>query len=122
NGASQTPQLRSELGTGYRLRLPETTAGQTAPPPPLPPAVKAGPRKVGVFIGISEYASPQIRKLKVPHLDAKAAMDAFKQKLALDDALCVLNADASKSALRELLSDRLPATTRPGDTVIIYWA
>ena len=79
-------------------------------------------RRVGLFVGISQYQDQRIRELSVGHLDARAMHDALKQHGRLDEAILLTNAQATLANVREAICMRLPQLTAPGDLVIIYWS
>ena len=85
-------------------------------------AMPAGSRRVGVFIGISDFLDPSIRDLKVCHKDAQTMADVMRTRCGLTDAVVLLNEQATLRNIGEMITRRLPAATSPGDTVIIYWS
>jgi hypothetical protein len=93
------------------------------PPGSAVPPAPAGPsRRVGVFIGISDFQDPAIRDLKVGEKDALAMAEAMKRLGRLDEAWTLVGPQASLRNIEEALRKRLPAATRPGDVVVIYWS
>jgi hypothetical protein len=88
---------------------------------PTKPKQKEGPRRVAVFVGISQYQSPQIRKLRVSHIDAEKFAEAMNKVGGPDDSIVMLNEKATLKELQKTICEKLPAATKPGDTVFIYW-
>jgi hypothetical protein len=82
------------------------------------------PRRVGVFIGISDYlAHPKVPNLSVGHEDARLMAAVMKQHCRLDgEPIVLLNNQATLKNIEDVLRRRLPAATQPGDTVILYWS
>jgi hypothetical protein len=94
-----------------------------APPGSAVPPAPAGPaRRVGVFIGISDFQDPEIRDLKVGEKDALAMADAMKRLGRLDQAWTLIGPQATLQNIEQAVRKRLPAATRPGDVVVIYWS
>jgi hypothetical protein len=79
-------------------------------------------RRVGVFISINEYASPQIRPLKACHKDAPALAEVMKQRCGLDEVIVLVNKQATLSNILKTLCQELPTRTQLGDTVILFWS
>lgn len=108
------------------------TSGSTTPPPALraeddpspvvPTSPDAGRKRVGVFIGISDYRDPQIRDLKVAHKDAIAMAEVMRKRCRLDDVSVLLNKQATLANIHEVFVRHLPQSTRPGDTVVVFWS
>lgn len=139
-------QLRSWFGqrsVGERLRGVKTVSDgmkshptdwaehdlttMTLPPvegiPSTPqPAPGSGSRRVGVFVGVSEYLDPQIRRLKTPHQDAAALADVMRRTCRLDEAVVLVNSQATLARIEQTLRRHLRVATRPGDTVILFWS
>ncbi len=80
------------------------------------------PRRVGVFIGISEFRDPAIRDLKVSYKDAVAMAQAISRGGGLDETIVLINEQATLANIENAIRTRLPAVTRPGDTVVIFWS
>lgn len=101
---------------------PVTPPPATNPPTSVPPTVAGGPRRVGVFIGISDFLDPAIRDLKVGEKDALAMADVMKRTCGLDEAWTLVGPQATLKNIEDAVRMRLPAVTRPGDVVVIYWS
>ena len=78
--------------------------------------------RVGVCVGISEYQHDRIRDLQVSHQDAQRMAQALKEKCGVDDMVVLLNAQATKEAIRRAIFVELPKRTRPGDTVFLFFS
>lgn len=108
-------------GGGARARggIVELSTGKPIDPPPVS---QAGPRRVGVFVGISEYKASQVKTLQVSHTDARVMAERLARACGFHDTKVLLNADATYARVEDLLARQLPAATRPGDEVVIYWS
>jgi hypothetical protein len=93
--------------------------------PPAQPDSSAGPnrqKRVGVFIGVSNYQDPSIRPLKVAHHDAAAFAEVMSQYGRLDETILLTNEKATLRNIQRAIRGSLAAATGPGDLVIIYWS
>jgi uncharacterized caspase-like protein len=88
----------------------------------LTPGIADRPRRVGAFIGVSNYLDAEIRPLKAAHHDAQACADALRQYGQFDETIVLLNEKATLRNIQRVLREGLPAVTGPGDLVIIYWS
>jgi uncharacterized caspase-like protein len=125
-GADQPLAARPTLD---RLpRLAEVVARTEQPPLGLPPGQPVVPRsadqpkRVGLFVGVSNYQDPEIRPLKTAHHDAQAFAETLRQYGQLDETIVLVNEKATLRNLQRVLREGLPAVTGPGDLVIIYWS
>ncbi|MGI8978473.1 MAG: caspase family protein [Pirellulaceae bacterium] len=80
------------------------------------------PRRVAVCIGISDYADQTINDLTVSHHDAEVMADLLKKQCKVDEVLLLTNKDATRSAIEAAIFQDLPAKTKPGDTVFIFYS
>ncbi len=80
------------------------------------------PRRVGLFVGVSQYQDPRIRHLRVSHEDALYMARVMRQFGGLDDAVVLVDEQATLSAIRSAFMETLVATTEPGDKVFIFWS
>ncbi len=116
---------------------PEGSAAEPGSPATLPaggtsqPALPAGAnaggpqslgRRVGVFIGISDFRDPAIRDLRVGYKDAVVMADAMRRFGRLDESTVLINEQATLGNIEQAVRRWLPAVTRPGDTAIFYWS
>lgn len=80
------------------------------------------PARVGVFIGISKYQDPQIRPLTVADDDARAMAQWFEQHGGLTQSVVLIDEHATLANIQQLIQVALPAATRPGDVIFLYWS
>lgn len=95
-----------------------TTVSPVAAVKPEPPK----PRRVGLFIGISEYRENGIRNLRVCHRDAQEMARVMREHCRLDEAVVLVNQQATLSAIRKAFMETLVKKTKPGDKVFIFWS
>ncbi len=76
-------------------------------------------RRVGLFIGISDYA--EARNLRVCHSDAIAIYEIMKKCGKLEGGRLLTNKDATLANIRDAIKS-LIESTKPGDEVFIYWS
>jgi hypothetical protein len=86
------------------------------------PAVTGPPRRVGVFIGISQYADPRIQGLSVCAKDASTMAGVMRSHGQVGQGWVLVNEQATRKAIEYTLRRQVAPATRPGDTVIIYWS
>jgi hypothetical protein len=79
-------------------------------------------RRVGVFIGLSKFQSPQIRKLKCSHTDALKLAEVMKERCGLTDVVTLINEQATLKNIEKAIVGDLAGKTKPGDLVVIYWS
>jgi hypothetical protein len=100
--------------------------GDAVPAPPTvggaPRDGEARPKRVGVFIGISTHKDKNIRALTVAHKDAQEMARFMKDAGGLDEAVVLVNEKATLARTEDLIRVRLPAATRAGDEVFLYWS
>ncbi|MFO0819476.1 MAG: caspase family protein [Pirellulales bacterium] len=82
------------------------------------------PRKarVGLFIGINQFADPNIRKLSACVADAEKMAALMKTHGKLDQVFVLTDKQATREAIEKLIRRTLPEITRPGDEVFVYWS
>ena len=85
-------------------------------------SASGGQKRVGVFVGISQFQDPRIRPLKVAHQDAVKMASIMKQHCQLDEVVLLVNEKATLANIQNVIQRGLPAATRPGDLVIIFWS
>ena len=121
--AAAPPRLNLE-STGLENAVTGTQQPRVEPSTETPAAAaNAGrPKRVGVFIGISEYHDQGISPLSVAHVDAETLATVMKEQSQLDEVVVLVNEQATLSQIQAIIQQRLPAATRPGDLVIIYWS
>ncbi|HEX5103908.1 MAG TPA: caspase family protein [Pirellulaceae bacterium] len=79
-------------------------------------------RRVALCVGISAFADPQIRDLAVAHRDAAEIAKSLQQRCGFDQVWGLVNEHATRANIEQAIRRQLPAATRPGDTVLIYWS
>jgi uncharacterized caspase-like protein len=82
-------------------------------------AAKEG--RVGVFVGVGKYKDPTTRPLPACPADARTAAAAMKERCGLDDAVVLTDEQATLANVEQALR-ALPAKTKPGDTVVLFWS
>jgi hypothetical protein len=107
--------LASAVLLAVTLAVP---AGDDTKPPPS----KAPVRHVGVFVGVQKYATDRVRDLRAPETDAKRMEKELKAACGLFPTYVLTNHDAKLDAITDVFTKKLPAVTRPGDEVIVYWS
>jgi hypothetical protein len=110
---SAVPQLSELVGSGQPARHEGDAATSTAP---------GGQKRVGVFVGISQFQDPRIRPLKAAHSDAAKMASVMKQYCQLDEVVLLVNEKATLANIQSVIQRGLPAATRAGDLVVIYWS
>jgi uncharacterized caspase-like protein len=73
-------------------------------------------------VGVSQFADPGIRDLRIAHKDAQSMVDVMRKCGGVDDARVLVNEEATLANVREATCKWLPQCTRPGDVVLIYWS
>jgi hypothetical protein len=79
-------------------------------------------KRVGVFIGISEFADERIRDLSVCHRDASRLAQTMRTHGQIGQGWILLNENATRRNIEQTIRSKVAAATRPGDSVIIYWS
>ncbi len=110
----ELPQLADLVGNGGA-----PVAQPATQPHPVP---ATGKKRVGVFIGVSRYQDPGIRPLRVADLDAKTMAQVMEELGQLDESVVLVNEQATLANVQQVIQNALPAATRPGDLVLIYWS
>ncbi len=94
-----------------------STASRSAPRPG-----PGQPQRVGLFVGVSRYANlPEKEHLHFAHRDAQRIAEAARQVGRFTRANLLTDADATLERIRAAFQE-LVASTRPGDTVLIFWS
>jgi len=94
----------------------------TSEPILLEPTTAGAPRRVGLFVGISDFADPGIRDLQVAHKDAEAMADVLRETCGLQEAAVLVDRQATLANIEQKIRRWLPEVTRPGDLVVLYWS
>jgi WD40 repeat protein len=117
----------TDLGTGQkaldRLRaIRDELAKQPTSWAQATTAITAGTKTVGVFLGVDKYRDPGIRELRAARSDAVALAQKMKQLGQVQETVVLINEQATLAKSKDLLTQTLPATTRPGDTIVVYYS
>lgn len=94
--------------------------GGSVPIRPDPDPVKA--RRVGLFIGISQFQDQRIPTLTVADKDAQAMAESMRQLCRLDEVQVLLNDQATRSNIEQSICQWLPSKANAGDTIVLYWS
>jgi hypothetical protein len=78
-------------------------------------------KRVALLVGISKYKDGSIRELGCSHKDAIRMKQVLEQTGRFDSIQLLTNSQATLAAVRAAL-DQIIASTRAGDTVLIYWS
>jgi caspase domain-containing protein/uncharacterized protein DUF4384 len=108
-------QVKSADWAEHHVAIVTKEAASTAAQP-------AGSRRVALCVGISDFADAQIRDLAVSHRDAAAMAETLQQRCGFERAWVLANEQATRQNIENAIRRQLPAFTRPGDTVLIYWS
>ncbi len=99
------------------------TGSSSAHGPRLQRDTDNGPsRRVGVFIGVSQYADERIRDLAVCHRDASEVAKVLHEHGQIGQGWVLLEEKATRANIEQTIRSQVAAATRPGDSVIIYWS
>jgi len=79
-------------------------------------------QRVAVCIGISEFESPVVPDLNVCHNDAREMASLLKAECEFDRVRVLVNGQATRESIRQIIRTELVDTTRPGDEILIYWS
>jgi uncharacterized caspase-like protein len=80
-------------------------------------------QRVGLFIGISAFQDENIHQLSCCHIDAKKMAEAMQTYGGLTRTpTMLLNQDATLANIHKAICEDLKNSTRPGDTIILYWS
>ncbi|MCA9245872.1 MAG: DUF4384 domain-containing protein, partial [Planctomycetales bacterium] len=115
---------------------PEEPKPDPRPTPNDNPPVAQG-RRLGLFIGVSQYMfakealSAQKRfnadiertpDIVGPSNGAEVLGDLMRKECRLDEVKILANEAANRVVVEEAISEWLPKTSRPGDTIFIYYS
>ena len=89
-----------------------------------------GSRRYGLFIGVSEYqfnaeyeqAVGKPLNLKSAHKDARDMMTVLREVGQFADIRIYTNEQATRENIEQAIVNWLPSVSRPGDSVLIYYA
>lgn len=117
--AALAPRLLSNPTLWTEHRVPIRTVAKEAVP------VQRKAQRVGLFIGIGEYAHPEFAPTHEElGYSAKVMHDLMLSQGQLDPqrTQLVMNEQATKANMQELITHWLPSVSQPGDTVFIYFS
>lgn len=80
------------------------------------------PRRVGAFIGLKKFADARVPPLSVADRDAIELEQWMKRVGRLDATYRLVNEEATRANVEELICVELAQRTRPGDTVFLFWS
>ncbi len=78
-------------------------------------------RRIGLFVGISDYKDPRIRDLHICHKDAEIMAAIMKERCNLDGIGLLTNERATRETVEKAFSE-LKLKSKPGDEIFIYWS
>jgi hypothetical protein len=116
---SLADRLLADRTTWTEHRVAVTTLAAAARPPERKPA------RVGLFIGIGKYKNPGNAATHEELRHSAEVMHDLMLKhggLDPDRTLLVRDEQATKAHLQELIAEKLPSITQPGDIVFIYFS
>ena len=90
-----------------------------------PPAPDQPARRIGLFVGIGKYLHPEFAHTHVELGNSAVVMHELMRKQGQLDpqrTRLVLDQQATKANLQELIVRWLPSVSRPGDTVFLYFS
>jgi hypothetical protein len=79
-------------------------------------------KRVAVCVGVSQYQDTNIHGLHCAHTDAQAMASAFKKYCGVQQVHMLLNEQATLNNVRQKITDEVVNSTKPGDTVFLYWS
>jgi tetratricopeptide (TPR) repeat protein len=86
-------------------------------------AVTVGVKTVGAFLGVSDYSKAQPPQNNIGGAkEAEQMARAMRENGMVQEALVLLDGEVTRDKIKELLLQKLPALTRPGDTVVLCWS
>jgi hypothetical protein len=112
-GKVTVEQVNKQTGSWAEHQVEIYTAPKGAVTPP-----SGSGRRVALLVGISKFSSASIRPLGCAHKDAMDMAAALRGKFEVET---LIDSQATLSGIRSAFS-RLVENTRPGDTVLVYWA
>lgn len=111
---------------------PSIDVRPSAPKPrrPKPVVPDSDSKRVGLFIGVSDFLFSE--EYELAHHggsacvgsdnDARNICRAMQSRGQLDESKLLIDAQATKKSIKEAVTKWLPNQTRPGDTVFVYFS
>jgi hypothetical protein len=114
---AHTALVKAGPGEWAEHSIELTSVDANAPAP-----VTGKPKRVALCVGIGKYKSQAINDVPICSRGARDVAALLKQRCGLEEEpIVVVDEKATKANLQEQISRKLPAMTKPGDTVIIFW-
>lgn len=114
---ANTALLKGPAGEWAEHSIQLTTVDPKSPAP-----VARTEKRVALCVGVGKYKSPVINDVPVCARGARDMATLLRDRCGLsEDAILVTDEKATRANLQEQISRKLPAMTRPGDTVILFW-
>ncbi|MBC7817247.1 MAG: DUF4384 domain-containing protein [Planctomycetaceae bacterium] len=88
------------------------------------PAPATGPKRYGVFFGVSQYEFGRESGLDLKYCDSDALKSAetFRDVGRLNELQVFVNERATRANLERAITQWLPSVSRPGDTVFVFFS
>jgi hypothetical protein len=116
-------RLSKEKDSWTEHRVSILTVGISTPAEPLPIAAPA--ERFGLFVGIGEYQHPEFVST---HVELQNSAKLFHQQMTRSGGIdptnsrLLLNEQANRTGIEESITKWLPAVTKPGDVVFVYFS
>lgn len=78
-------------------------------------------KRIGLFVGISDYADDRIGDLSICHTDAQVMAEVMRKVGRLNGIGLLVNQQATRKAIEQAFEE-LKLKSKPGDEVFIYWS
>jgi hypothetical protein len=92
----------------------------TISPDQHPPSAPA--RRLGLFVGVGQYQDTRIAPLQVCARNAQRMAEIMKKDCRLDDAIVLVDHEATRANIEKAICTTLAKGTQPNDTVFLYWS
>jgi len=114
--------FKEKNGDEYKNRLKEFAEHQVEVITAAKKPDKVAEKRVGLFIGVSDFQDNSIRKLATADKDASKMAEVMRKDCQFETTYLLTNKEATLSNIRTHMVEKLVQDTRPGDTVVIYWS
>jgi uncharacterized protein DUF4384/caspase domain-containing protein len=78
-------------------------------------------KRIGLFVGISQYKDDRISDLHICHTDAQVMAEAMQKYSNLDAAGVLVDDQATRAAVEAAFKELIEVTL-PGDDIFIFWS